>query len=188
MSRGILHVLVAAFVVASTLLACKGKPNDPANLTAIDSMLVQVDSLTRAVNAIDAPVYDRMDSVFATQKDRLEKLMTDTLDRTRAMAVGNYYRAMAKSLGRVRRMRGAVLDELGTLRRQLTDLRHDVEGGLLPPGPEQTYVQQERLALSATAQRAGILFNSLGTVQRNWDEHHLRVDSLLNAQPSSLAP
>jgi len=188
MSRGTLFALVAAFMLASALAACKGRPHDPANLTAIDSMLVQVDSLTRVVNAIDAPVYDRMDSVFRTQKDRLEAYMTDTLDRDRAMAVGNYYRAMAKSLPRVRRQRGEVLDELGTSRRQLTDLRHDVAGGLLPPGPERTYVQQERLALDAIAQRLGILLNSQGTAQRNWDAHHVLVDSLLRSAAPKTAP
>jgi hypothetical protein len=181
MSRSILQVLVAAFVVASTLLACKGKPHDPANLTAIDSMLVQVDSLTRVVGTLDAAAYDRMDSVFDGQRSRIEMLLKDTLDRSVALAVGNYHRAMSRSLARVRSDREGMLQELARTRGKLMDLRHDVAGGLLPEGPERTYVDQERLFLASLTQRCTILLSSAGTVQRNWDEHHARVDSMLTA-------
>ena len=95
------------------------------------------------------------------------------------MAMGNYYRAMTKSLGRVRKLRSEVLEELELARKQLTSLRHDVEGGLLPEGPEKTYVDQERLYLSNVARKVTILLNSAGTVDRNWSEHHLTVDSIL---------
>ncbi len=180
MSRGTLPFLLAAFTAVVLLFACKGKPHDPANLTAIDSMLVQVDSLQRTVNAIDAGVYEDMDSVFRAQHDPIEKLMNDTLDRPRAMAMGNYYRAMNKSLGRVRSLRAEALAELDLARKQLNTLRHDVEGGLLPEGPEKTYVDQERLYLSNVARKVTILLNSAGTVDRNWAEHHLTVDSILS--------
>jgi hypothetical protein len=179
MNRGTLPLVLAAFTAVVLLFACKGKPHDPANLTAIDSMLVQVDSLQRMVNAIDAPVYDGMDSVFRAQRDRIEQVMNDTLDRPRAMAMGNYYRAMNKSLGRVRSLRTEALDELDLARKQLNALRHDVAGGLLPEGPEKTYVDQERLYLSNVARKVTILLNSAGTVDRNWAEHHLTVDSIL---------
>ncbi len=184
MNRGIPHSVVAAFAVAALLAGCKSGPNDPANLTAIDSMLVQVDSLTGAVNGIDLAVYARMDSVFATQKERIEVRMRDTLDRSTAMTLGNYYRAMNGSLGRVRRDRGALLEELQRSRKQLTDLRHDVSGGLLPPGPERTYVDQERLFLTNAVQRLSVLLNSAGNAQRNWDDHHAAIDSLLYAPPA----
>lgn len=185
MMRGTLVALFGALSVTALLLpACKGKPHDPANLTAIDSMLVQVDSLSRMVSALDTAAFNRMDALFAGQKERLEAVMRDTLDRTQALAVGNYYRAMARSLGRVRSGRNGVLEELATSRAKLQDLRHDVAGGLLPEGPERTYVDQERLYLADLAQRTSILMNSAGTVRRNWDEHHVRVDSILAAAPS----
>jgi hypothetical protein len=184
MSRSTLPAILAAFTAVVMLFACKGKPHDPANLTAIDSMLVQVDSLERQVNAIEIPVYLQMDSAFRIQKDRLEVLMKDTLDRSQAIAAGNYYRAMNGSLGRVRKLYDATREELQLMRKQLTDLKKDVADGHLPPGPETTYVQQERLYLSALAQKTVILLNSAGTAKRAWDEHGPRVDSLL-AMPSS---
>jgi hypothetical protein len=174
---------LTAFTAVVLLFACKGKPHDPANLSAIDSMLVQVDSLERQVNAIDIAVYLHMDSVFGGQKRRMEVMMQDTLDRPTAMAAGNYYRAMDRSLGRVRMMYDEVREELQLMRKQLTDLKKDVGVGKLPPGPETTYVQQERLYFSALAQKTQVLLNSAGTARRNWDEHRPLVDSLL-AMPS----
>lgn len=179
MSRSTLPAILAAFTAVVMLFACKGKPHDPANLTAIDSMLVQVDSLEHQVNAIEIPVYQRMDSAFRMQKDRLETVMKDTLDRSQAIAAGNYYRAMNGSLGRVRKLYDETREELQLMRKQLTDLKKDVAGGHLPPGPETTYVQQERLYLSALAQKTVILLNSAGTAKRNWEEHRPLVDSLL---------
>lgn len=184
----ILPLFLGALVLAASLFSCKGKPHDPANLVAIDSMQVQVDSLVQRLNAIDAGVYDRMDSVFRTQKDRLEVAMKDTLDRRKAFAAGNYYRAMAKSLGRVRSIPPELGDELGLMKKQLEDLRHDVSNGLLDETLERNYVQQERLALADIQARTIVLMNSVGTVQRNWDEHHLLVDSLLATPAPSPLP
>jgi hypothetical protein len=76
-----------------------------------------------------------------------------------------------------------VLNELAQTRGKLMDLRHDVGGGLLPEGPERTYVDQERLYLAGLHQRTTVLLSSAGTVQRNWDEHHARVDSVLATTP-----
>ncbi|MCC7502173.1 MAG: hypothetical protein IT229_06570 [Flavobacteriales bacterium] len=177
--RGALFALITAFLGMSLLFSCKGKPHDPAHVTAIDSMLIQVDSLERLLNAIDVPVYLRMDSTFRTQKDRLENVMKDTLNRAQAMAVGNYFRAMSGSLGRVGNMYDETLRELADARKQLVNLKHDIGGGLLPEGPEATYVQQEQLFLSNLARKTSILLNSAGTAKRNWEEHHLLVDSLL---------
>jgi hypothetical protein len=143
-------------------------------------MRVQVDSLVQVLNAIEGPVYDRMDSVYRTQKDRLENLMKDTLNRTNAFAAGNYYRAMSKSLGRVRTKPKELLGELELMKGQLGDLRHDVSKGLLDETLERTYVDQERMALNAISERCIVVMNSVGTVQRNWDEHHALVDSLLS--------
>ena len=179
--RGALFALITAFFGMSLLFSCKGKPHDPAHVTAIDSMLIQVDSLERLVNAIEVPVYLQMDSTFRTQKDRLENVMKDTLDRAKAMAVGNYFRAMTKSLGRVKGLYEESLDELSMARKQLLNLKHDIGGGLLPEGPEATYVQQEQLYLSNLARKVSILMNSAGTAKRNWDDHHAVVDSLLAA-------
>lgn len=177
--RGALFALVIAFLGMSLLLSCKGEPHDPAHVTAIDSMLFQVDSLERLVKAIEVPVYLKMDSTFRTQKDRLENAMRDTLNRAQAMAVGNYFRAMTGSLGRVGNMYDEILRELADARKQLLNLKHDIGGGLLPEGPEATYLQQEQLFLANLARKVSILMNSAGTAQRNWDDHHAVVDSLL---------
>ena len=117
--RGALFALIAAFLGMSLLFSCKGKPHDPAHVTAIDSMLIQVDSLESLVNAIEVPVYLQMDSTFRTQKDRLENVMKDTLDRAQAMAVGNYFRAMTGSLGRVGNMYDETLRDLADTRGEI---------------------------------------------------------------------
>ncbi len=169
-----------------TQQACR--PGDPARVAAIDSLLTTTDSLTTIVNAIDLRVYQRMDSVFGGQRSWIEAQFADTLDRERAMILGNYHRAMSKSLGRVIRHHGEMEKELAYSREQLNDLRHDVDRGLLPDNPKETYFGQERLVLRQLSSSIDVLRSSANTAQREWDRYHMKVDSLMTADSTSTAP
>ena len=131
------------------------------------------------MDTIDLAAYDHMDSVFRSQRTALEELLKDTLAKEQAVPIGNYYRAMDRSLGRVRKQTPELRAELDRSRTQLTDLRHDIGHDLLPEGPRTTYLQQERLMLDQLEKSATTGTRSVGTCQREWEAHHRAIAELL---------
>lgn len=153
---------------------------DPGKVAAIDSLLRTADSLTAVVNGIDLAVYQRMDSVFRGQRTWIEQRFADTLHRDEAMILGNYHRAMTRSLARVLKHHDEMRQELELSRKQLTALRHDVDRGLLHDNPKTTYYGQEELVLLQLSTSVDVLRSSAATAQREWDRYHLKVDSLIS--------
>ncbi len=72
--------------------------------------------------------------------------------------------------------------DLQLLRKQLLDLRTDVNNGILEPGMESTYIQQERLFLTTADRNTNVLLSGHASVLRARDDYAARVDSLI-AQP-----
>ena len=177
MKRGIPMAIAGAFLWGALHTACTPPP-DPTRMRSLDSLLTMTDSLQAVVNGIDVDVYRRMDSVFRAQRDGIEARFNDTLVKGSAMILGNYHRAMNKSLGRVLKHRPTLQVELATSRKQLTDLRHDLDRGLLPDGPQHTYLQQETMILGELARNVTALERSAGTASRAWLQR-AAVDSLL---------
>jgi len=178
----------APFLAVAALLLAIGsgcrQPSDPALVSALDSMMIHTDSLLAGLDTIDLARCDQMDSVFRTQRTPLEDLLRDTLAKDQAVAIGNYYRAMDRSLGRVRGKTEGVRNELLAAREQLEDLRHDIDNGLLPEGPRTTYFEQERLVLDQLAQSVQVIVNSYRTATREWNAQHHGVAELLAPPPS----
>lgn len=175
------------FAATAALLLALGsgcrQPSDPALVSALDSMMVRTDSLIAGLDTIDMARCDHMDSVFRSQRTPLEDLLRDTLAKDQAVAIGNYFRAMDRSLGRVRGKTKGVHAELLTSRKQLEDLRHDIDNGLLPEGPRATYFEQERLVLDQLAQSVQVIQNSYRTATREWNAQHHGVAELLAPPP-----
>ncbi|MBL7963622.1 MAG: hypothetical protein JNM31_07230 [Flavobacteriales bacterium] len=160
--------------VVVTLLAACGRPADAGRLATIDSLITVTDSLTLLVNAIDLTAYRRMDSMHRAETPTIEAQLADTtLDREVLVHMGNYHRAMDRSLGRVMKNTEKIRKELAYTRDQLGALRHDAAKGLLPEVPEQTYMEQERLAVRQLSNGVDVLVTSAATARREWDNYHV---------------
>lgn len=169
-------LLTALLLVLGT--ACK-RPSDAGHVATIDSLLAVTDSLINGMNALDRAELHRIDSIFQSRKDALAERMKDTLDKPAALVMGNYRRAMTKSLGRVNKDFEDVMKELSTTRAQLNDLRADVLASVHDQTVEQSYVGQEKLAVASIRQRASVLANSALTTLREHKRLSPAVDSLL---------
>ncbi len=171
-------------IALATLLLCGmhtscTRGNNPAHVATVDSMITVTDSLSRMVKAIDVNALRDLDSIYRSQAGALAERLKDTLGKEDAIAIGNYRRAMTGTFGTVTQGYDASLKDLALQHEQLHNLAHDVQHGLLPPGPENTYIGQERLFLTSIAERVDVLVASASSVERNWDMYHARVDSLL---------
>lgn len=184
MSRRALPPLILALVVGLVSTSCKR--GDPAKVAAVDSLLHKADSLLAEVNALDLALYGRMDSTFKNQRDWLETQFKDTLDRQRAMILGTYHRAMNKSVGRVKKNHEEVRSGLTTSREQLTDLRHDVERGLLEKTPENGYLAEERMIMGQLEHNTDVLLRSAATARREWERYGAKVDSMRAADTTQI--
>lgn len=185
MKNGIPVALCTAFLWSMMHTACT-PPADPARMHTLDSLITVTDRLRTVVNAIDLAVYQRMDSVFRTQREAIEARFNDTLVKESAMVLGNYHRAMTKSLGRVLKNHAPLQGDLATSQKQLQDLHHDFERGLLPEKPQHTYLSQEKLILGELARNVSSLERSAGTASRAW-RHRAKVDSLLAVPEAPLS-
>ncbi|MCB0795326.1 MAG: hypothetical protein KDB88_11370 [Flavobacteriales bacterium] len=170
----------ASVLFVLLLLGACRESADPAMMAELDGMILRVDSLTDRLNMIDTERCDRMDSAFRHQRDGIEALLVDTITKDTAMIIGNYYRAMNKSLGRVRKQWNEVHEELKKSRKQIEDLRHDLDRRLLPDGPKNTYFQQELLILDELDRNVNVLERSYATAVREWDDKAEQVERILS--------
>ncbi len=179
------------FALAAFLLlgmgACK-RSADAKNLATVDSMIVATDTLLASLRAIDGAELQRLDSVHASMSGAIQQMLQDTVNKEDALTLGNYHRAMGRTLGKVRKGEEQVRTDLQLLRKQLHDLRTDVNSGILEPGMESTYIQQERLFLTTTDRNTKVLLAGHSSVLRARDEYETRVDSLIAQHTFTIAP
>lgn len=177
MSTRVPLIGLAALLLWLSSGACRGRHNEQ-HLAAVDSMIRTTDSLARVIDGIDMASMLRMDSIWNIRKAAVQARMHDTLTKDEAIALGNFARAMEGSLGRVVHDRDGVVSSLQLQRKQLTDLRHDVEHGSIDEQQESTYMQQEQLYLTAIEDRVSVLAASAGTASRAFELTAAHVDSL----------
>jgi hypothetical protein len=173
---------VPLIVLAALLLclpsACKRSANT-AHLATLDSLLIITDSLITGINAMDLTALHTIDSTFKLKKDAVEARMRDTLSKPDAILLANFHRAMTKNLPGVNNEFSGVKNDLDLAKKQLIDLRHDVEKGLLDAPVESGFIGQEKMAVSAVREHASKLASSARGVVRDHERLAPQVDSLL---------
>lgn len=178
MKRTALGIVTVVLVLGTFNQGCR-RPNDPQRVTAIDSLINVADSLADRLDAIDTSALMVMDSTFEKQRDALEALFKDTLQRDTALIAGNYYRAMNRSLNRALNDRRGYRVAIEESRTKLRDLHKDASKGLWPEDQEVAFFEQEKIILTDLMKRTEIVERSLGTAQREWQNGHAVVDTLL---------
>ncbi len=182
---------IPLFALATFLLLSMGaceRSADAKHLATVDSMIVATDTLLASLRVMDGAELQRLDSVHASMSGAIQQMLQDTLKKEDALALGNYHRAMSKTLGQVRKNDGTVRIDLQLVRKQLRDLRTDVNNGILEPGMESTYIQQERLFLTTADRNTNVLLAGNASVLRARDAYEARVDSLVANYTFTITP
>lgn len=177
--------MMAGVLLAGTFNSGCGHQADKAELAPIDSLIRKVDSMQSVWNAIDIARYQGYAEAFASRKEQLELHFVDTLDRDRAFLLGNYYRAMGRSLQKMLNNHGRTGTELSLAAKQLADLRHDVEHGLLKETERTAFLEQERMMVKELERYMGTVRSAEERITHVWETDHHRVDSILNALKGS---
>ncbi len=171
-------MMALAALLLCTQSACR-RTADTANLAIVDSLMLTTDSLITGMNALDLAAVDSIDSLFSLKKETLVARMRDTLKKDDALVLGNYHRTMTKAIARVKGKHAPTLNDLTISRRQLADLRNDVEKGLLEPAVEAKYISDEKMSLAKARQTAETVAASVQSVLRDQSRYGPAVDSLL---------
>lgn len=156
--------------------------NNPGRVLALDSLIHVADSLAARLDAIDTVALLRIDSVFGTQRMELEAYFNDTLQRDTGIVLGNYYRAMNKSLPRAVSNRREFRRSVEESRTKLKDLHRDATKGIWPEEQELVFYEQERLIMAGLAHSTTVIEKSAATSTREWEKAHALVDSILAAR------
>lgn len=174
-------IIIAGVLLAGTFATGCGHQADKAELATIDSLIHKVDSMQAEWNGIDIGRYQGYGEAFASRKEQLELHFLDTLDRDRAFLLGNYYRAMGRSLQKMLANHNSTGTELSIAAKQLADLRHDVEHGLLKETEQKAFLEQERMMVKELERYMGTVRSAEERITFVWENDHHRVDSILNA-------
>lgn len=177
-------ILLASSLLVLALGSCR-RDNDPALVAELDSLITHLDSLDQAFRAIDADAHRAIDSVFKGQVPALQQAFLDTLNRDTALLLGNYYRAMTKSLGRLVSEHGQVRNDLDSALKKVRDLRRDVDRGLIPMPERRAYADQEEQIAADLDRRVTVMLNRRETIARHWAERG-SVDAILKARADTL--
>ena len=170
-------ILLASSLLVLALGSCR-RDSDPVLVAELDSLITHLDSLDQAFRAIDEDEHRAMDSVFKRQVPALQQAFVDTLDRDTALLLGNYYRTMTKSLGRLVKEHAQVRSGLDSSLKKVRDLRRDVDRGLIPMPERRAYTDQEEKIASDLDRQVTVLLNSRENVMRHWAKRD-SVDAIL---------
>lgn len=168
---------LAAFLLCMQS-ACRRSANTR-NLATVDSLLHATDSLIGKMKTLDLSGVERIDSLYALKEARIQERMRDTLQKEEALTLGNYYHTMSKNPKRAIQGRLSVLQRSEQSLSQLTNLRNDVEKGLLEPTVELRYIGDEVTALAQVMRDGEMVEAAAASVIRDDARYGAVIDSML---------
>ena len=181
MKGTITGTLLVLVLLGGLLQGCR-QPNNPARVLALDSLIRTADSLAMRLDAIDTVPLLHMDSVYKMQLALPEASFKDTLQRDTALVVGNYFRAMKKSLPRALSERRESRRAVEESRSKLRDLHEDATKGIWTEEQELGYFEEERMIMAGLSHSTTVIEKSAATCIREWEKGHVIVDSVLAAR------
>lgn len=178
MTQRIPAAFFGTLVVACLLPGCR-HPADPERLEALDGLLGQVDSLEHTLDAMDTVELAHASVLYAAERTAIEARFKDTLAPQVAVVLGNYHRAMARTLPLALDEHRYTRAALDSTRIRLAHLRHDITRGLLKEEEESSFIAQEHVVVNDLAQRVGAVGVRLHSVQEDRTRFRAQADSIL---------
>ncbi len=148
------RILFPAFAVVQLLVcSCSGTDKYRAETNQIDSLLIQLDSAEKAFLKLDSASCTEKLKVVNALLGEATNVIRDTLLKDEARLLSDF-RSIKKPLKEFLTRRSSVIKEILLTRKQLKDLSHDLEQGLISDTEVQKHFQQE-------CELAGMLVMSL---------------------------
>lgn len=138
------------FVCSVSLAACTGS-HFKTEVAQVDSLLKEAEKLEKGMLAVDTIRLDSISMEASNNINHIKRVYdTDTIDMVEARGVTTY-KALRKISGRSKSERRKIWKEMALTKKQLTNLKSDLERGIPDEPTAKKYVQEEKLAFVALA-------------------------------------
>ncbi len=140
--------LIALFLLGY-MVSCTSKA-DQAKINAIDTLLMSLNDAEEMLLSVDNQTVDKKLQLVKENTKFIQDNLTDTIDKATALEISEYY-SYRKALTFYKENYGEFQEAINTSRKQLNDLKADVENGLLTDEKFNEYYNNEmRIALEIT--------------------------------------
>ena len=176
MKNGITFVLLMLLVFTS----CK-QTSYKAEITTIDSLLVELDTLDLIHRRIDTTDFATFRKTFTDNISYVQQAYTegkDTMPKNVAMLMSEY-RVLKKPAKGLHKKYTKTAEELKFAKRQLADLRHDLQNNLLDSVFVEEMLIEERQAVKSVSSSLEELKISSDFIEKKREELEPRIDSLI---------
>lgn len=146
----------------------------------LNKLQYRVDSTIERLSSIDTAKSLASANHFFENLRFIQKEMKDTINPETALFLDSYY-SLRKSFNMFGEQYPLVLRELTTTKKQLSDLEHDADNGLLAKGQFEQYYHLESNNLILAEEKANEVLYAIETIQPLYDKMNPKVDSLLNS-------
>lgn len=168
-----------------TMMACQTGLSEKQE-KRIDELSSRADSSMVLLNQIDTAKGLASANHFFENIRFIQNEMKDTLDPKTALYIDRYY-GMRKAFKLFGQNYPRVIAEVKTTKKQIEDLKHDAEAGLLTEQEIQQYLDLESNNLALAEEGANDIWYAISTVQPIYDTMNPKIDSLIAASKIKFA-
>jgi len=159
------------------LFSCTSKA-DQAKIQSIDTLMLTLNDAEEMLLSVDANLVDEKLNELKEKEDFLKKNLRDSLDKPTALEIGEYF-TYGKALRFYKENYSEFMEAINTSRKQLNDLKADVENGLLTDEKFNEYYNNEmRIALEIT-QNVERAVNGVNVVLPKIDEKQPVIEKII---------
>lgn len=149
--------------------------NYQAEITAIDGLIVRLDSAKQLLQLLDTGrVFGRMDDMEKNVK--LISTYADSINREEALVIEEYRvlkRAYEKSVKNVQ----FIYEDIETIPVQLENLKKDLSKNLVEPDKAQAYLLNETLAAESVFEAISDAYNQVANME---NRYHISQEKILH--------
>ena len=172
-----IQILFIGLVCLSIVACTKGLNEDQSN--KLNLLQSRLDSTLNKIEAVDTAKNRVSFDHFFENIRFIQEEMTDTITPELALFFDDYY-SMRKAFKMYAQEYPLILNELKISKKQLADLKHDGEAGILEDGQFEKYYHLESNNLVLAEEKANEVLYAIETIEPMYDEMNPKVDSILN--------
>jgi len=173
--------IIAPMCIRISLFLFSCKPDLPeAKVNAVDSLVSRIDSIHNQIADYDSSAIAETATQFYTNYNYITSEMKDTIERETAIKLSRYF-SLKKAFNFFNQNYSESKEQVLEEKKQLNDLKQDIENGLVEEKQLDNYLELEKDNLYLIEGRATTLNNAVHSINTMFTEMHPMVDSLITA-------
>lgn len=160
-----------------SMVACTKGLSDEQN-DKLSQLQIRLDSTLNLLESIDTAKSNASYKHFFENINYIQNEISDTIPTEMAMFLDDYY-SLRKAFLMFGREYSDIINEFMITKKQLTDLKHDGDAGILEEGQFEKYYHLEANNLVLAEEKANEVLYAIETIQPMYDKMNPEIDSVL---------